>query len=34
MTDQDHLERINALTRTARTTWLVLLAGLVSVGVT
>jgi hypothetical protein len=34
MTDQDHLDRINALTRNARQTWFALLAALVFVGIT
>ncbi|MFK7881101.1 hypothetical protein [Roseobacter sp.] len=34
MTDQDHLDRINALTRNARSTWFALLAALVFVGIT
>lgn len=34
MTDQDHLDRINALTANARNTWFVLLAALVFVGIT
>ncbi|XDA96479.1 hypothetical protein AB1M95_10040 [Sulfitobacter sp. LCG007] len=34
MTDDDHLNRIDALTRTARTTWLVLLGTLVFVVIT
>ena len=33
MTDQDHLDRINALTRNARQTWFALLAALVFVGI-
>ncbi|ABG32474.1 pentapeptide repeat-containing protein [Roseobacter denitrificans] len=34
MTDQDHLDRINALTANARTTWFALLAALAFVGIT
>lgn len=34
MTDQDHLDRINALTQNARSTWFTLLAALVFVGIT
>lgn len=34
MTDQDHLDRINALTNNARSTWFALLAALVFVGIT
>ncbi|MDW3221892.1 MAG: pentapeptide repeat-containing protein [Paracoccaceae bacterium] len=34
MTDQDHLDRINALTHNARSTWFALLAALVFVGIT
>ncbi|MGC1497374.1 MAG: pentapeptide repeat-containing protein [Sulfitobacter sp.] len=34
MTDQDHIERINALTRNARNTWFALLGVLVFVGIT
>jgi hypothetical protein len=34
VTDQDHVERINALTRNARATWFTLLAALVFVGIT
>ena len=34
MTDQDHIDRIDALTRNARNTWFTLLAALVFVSVT
>ncbi|MEP5092211.1 MAG: hypothetical protein ABJR23_22540, partial [Paracoccaceae bacterium] len=34
MTDQDHVDRIDALTRNARNTWFTLLAALVFVSVT
>ncbi len=34
MTDQDHLDRINALTSNARQTWFALLAALVFIGIT
>jgi hypothetical protein len=34
MTDQDHIDRIDALTRNARNTWFTLLAALVFVGIT